>query len=189
MDVQLVRKVAAATSSLNGVHVADHIGNGHVGSRELFDEAILAREPGDRGFIAPLGKQFPATAADRAQGMVVNLATGDVRHFGVKQCDQAAQNAALGLAAQSEEDEVVARQEGVDDLRQHGFFITVDAGEQRFIRLDLAQEVRADFILHAPLRAGSEARATSQFAKCACFRCHGFPSSSLCGYDSREDPL
>src|SRR5256884_3038371 len=49
--------------------------------------------------------------------------SGNDRHFRVEQIDQAAQNPALRLSAQSEQNEIVPRQERVYDLRNHRVFI------------------------------------------------------------------
>ena len=84
----------------------------------------------------------------------MNFAAGDVGNLGVKKFDQAAQDAALGLAAQAEQDEIVARQNGVGDLRQDRFFVAVNAGEERFARFELAQQIRAHLILHRTARRG-----------------------------------
>ena len=143
-----------AARGLDGVDVADDVGDGHVRRRQLFDEARLAREPGDRRVVAALGDQFAAGAAERPQRMIVDFAAGDVGNFGVEKFDQAAQDAALGLPAQAEQNEIVARQNGVGDLRQHGFFVAVNAGEERLPRFELAQEIRAHLFLHRTAPCG-----------------------------------
>ena len=83
----------------------------------------------------------------------MNLAAGHDRNLLVEQIDEAAQDAALGLAAQAEQDEVVTREDGVDELRDDGLVVADDAGKERFARLQLANQVVADFLLD-----GSEAR-------------------------------
>ena len=47
----------------------------------------------------------------------MNLAPGDVRHLGIEKGRQRAQDAALGLATQPQQDEVVTREHGVDARR------------------------------------------------------------------------
>ena len=49
----------------------------------------------------------------------------------VEQRRQRAQDAGLRLAAQPEKNEVVARQDGVDDLGTDGVVVADDAGKQR----------------------------------------------------------
>ncbi len=99
------------------------------GRGQFFDVSRLARQPGDRRIVAALGNQIAAGAADRPQRMIVNFAAGDVGNLRVEKLDQPAQNAALGLAAQSQQNKVVPRQNGVRDLRQHRLFIPVHAGK------------------------------------------------------------
>ena len=65
----------------------------------------------DRQRVAFAGDARPARGAERRQRVVVDLAAGHDRNLFVEQIDQAAQDAALGLAAQAEQDEVVPRQD------------------------------------------------------------------------------
>jgi predicted transcriptional regulator len=50
------------------------------------------------------------------------------------------------LAAETEEDEVVAGEEGVDDLRDDGVIVAVDAGKQRAAFAEAGDEVIADLV-------------------------------------------
>jgi hypothetical protein len=76
---------------------------------------------------------------------------------GVEQGGEGAEDAGLGLAAEAEEDEVVAREDGVDDLGDDGIVIADDAGEEGLsVALaaggDLAEacdEVVAELVLDA----------------------------------------
>jgi hypothetical protein len=43
--------------------------------------------------------------------------------------NQTSENAALGLAAKAEKYEIVAREQGIDDLRNDSVFVTVHPGE------------------------------------------------------------
>ena len=72
-----------------------------------------------------------AEARERSVGVVAEFGAGDVRALGIEQRGERAQDAAFGLAAQAEQDEVVARKEGVDDLRDDGVVVADDAGEER----------------------------------------------------------
>ena len=65
----------------------------------------------------------------------MNLAAGDVGHLGIEEAGKGAQDAAFGLSAQAEEDEIMAREDGVNDLRDDGVVVADDAGEDGdFIR-------------------------------------------------------
>ena len=56
----------------------------------------------------------------------------------IEQRGQLADQARLGLAAQSQKNKVMARQDRVDHLRHHRILISDDAGKQRFAALDFA---------------------------------------------------
>ena len=66
--------------------------------------------------------------------------------------DERAQDAALRLAAQAEQDEVVPRQHRVDELRNDGVVVADDAGKQRLAAAELRNEVVAHFVLHRSAR-------------------------------------
>ena len=81
--------------------------------------------------VAALGDEVAAAPAERAVGIVANLAAGDVGHVFIEQGGERAQDAALRLSAKAEQDEVLPRKNGVHDLRNHRVFIADDAGEER----------------------------------------------------------
>ena len=147
-------EILAAARGLDGVEVADEVGHGDVGRGELFDVAVVAADPGDGGGVAALGDEVAAALAERVVGVVANFAAGDVGHVFVEQRGERAEDAALGLAAQAEQDEVLPGENGVDDLRDDRVFVADDAGEERLVRLQAGDEVRAQFILDV---AGLEA--------------------------------
>ena len=83
--------------------------------------------------------QQAAGAADRPQRVVVDFATGNHGDFRVEQLDQRAQDAALRLAAQPEQDEVVTGQNGVCELRDDGIFIADNSRTDGFPGGELAE--------------------------------------------------
>ena len=83
----------------------------------------------------------------------------------VEQRDQRAQEPRLGLAAQAEQDEVVLRQQRVDQLRDDGVVVADDAGEQRFARAKFPNEVVADLLVDAPVRHGAALDGAPQLAQ------------------------
>src|SRR5437879_5242978 len=147
VDREFVRQVAAAASRADGIDVADNVGHGHVGRGELFDKAILSRHPGDGRIVAFGGDFFATRAADGLERIVVDFAARYDRHFRIEQVDEAAQNAALGLAAQAEKNEIVPREKRIHDLRNNRVFISVDAGEEGFALFDGPEQIAAEFIL------------------------------------------
>ena len=147
VDRQLVGDVLAAARRLDRIDVADHVGDGDVGRGELLDVALVAVQPGDGRLVAVLGDQFAAAPADRAVRIVVDLAARDVRGKLVEQRGQHADEARLGLAAQAQQNEIVARQNRVDDLRDDRVVVSHDAGKQRLAPLNLADQIAAEFVL------------------------------------------
>ena len=132
-----------------GVDIADHVGDGDVRRGQLFDIAVLAVEPGDGHIVGFFGHQIAAAAADRRVGAVVDFAAGEVRGPFVEQAGELADEAGFGLPPQSEENKVVARQDGVDHLRNHRIFVSDDAGKERRTALNFADQVLAEFVLHS----------------------------------------
>ena len=147
----------------DGIDIADQVGDSHVGRGELFDEAIVRGEPRDGRVVAELRDQVAGVLADRRVRIVAHLGAGDVGAVRVKQRRQRAQDARLGLAAQSQQDEIVPRQNGVDDLRDDGIFVSDDAGKEwNRIRpgrclcrvAESGDQVLAELVLDAAGKAG-----------------------------------
>ncbi len=80
--------------------------------------------------------------------MVVDFAACNHRDFRIQEVYQTAENSALGLSAQSQKYEIVARKQRIDDLRYNRVFVAMHAGEKRFVALDTAQQIAANLILH-----------------------------------------
>src|SRR5207249_11188212 len=111
----------------------------------------FGREVVNVSSVAFFGDQLMAATADGRVRIVVNLAASDEGQLGIEQRGERAQNAALGLAAQAQQNEIMARQDGVDELRHHGIFVADDAGEY-FLAGILAQagdEILAHLVFYA----------------------------------------
>ena len=87
---------------------------------------------------------------DRVERIVVNFGAGNIGHVRIEQGGQHADQTRFGLSAQTEQDEVVPGENGVDYLRNDRIFIADNSGEERFSFLDLADQVGAKLIFHAP---------------------------------------
>lgn len=81
--------------------------------------------------------------------VVADLAAGDIGQALVQQTCQHADNFCLGLATQAEQNEIVLRQNRIDNLRDDGFFVAHHAGKQIVTSLQLAYEVPSQFVFHA----------------------------------------
>src|SRR5437879_1709863 len=108
VDREFVGAVAAAASRAGGIDVAADGGHGYVGRGELFDKAVVAWHPSDGSIVAFAGDFFAARAADGLEWIVVDFAARNDGHFRVEQIHKATQNAAFGLAAEAEKNEIVA---------------------------------------------------------------------------------
>ena len=143
---QLVAQVASL-GDLDRVDLPDEVGDGDVGRRELFRVPVLARQPLDRRAVAALGEDRAAFGGDRAERVFGDFRPVDHRRFVVEQRGQATYDARLRLAPFAEEDDVLAAENGVGNLRDDGVFVAHDAREQRFATLELADQVAAHFRL------------------------------------------
>src|SRR5258708_5867556 len=148
MDRELVGQIAAPPGCADGIDVSDDVGHGDIRRRELFDEAILSRHPRNGSIVAVTGDSFAARAANGLERIVVDFATRYYRHLRIEQVDEGAQNTALGLASQAKENEIVSREQGIDNLRDDGVLVAVYAGEERLALFDRPKQIAAQLILN-----------------------------------------
>ena len=93
-----------------------------------------------------------ARRAERLERVVVDLAARDDRDRFVEQAGERAEDPALRLAAQPEQDEIVARQNRVDNLRHDGLVESDDAREDRLPGVQPGNQVLADLVFHGAAR-------------------------------------
>ena len=129
VDGELVREIAAFGDP-DGVDFADEIGDRGVRGGELLAVALAAVHPRHRQVLARFGQQVLGEPGDRMEGVVVDLRVGDDREPLVEQADHGADDPGLGLAALSQQDDVVSGQNRVLHLRQDGVLEPEDAGHQ-----------------------------------------------------------
>src|SRR5262249_13568992 len=94
-------EVVASAGGLDGVDVADEVGDGDVGRGEFFYVAFAGFEPSDFYGVSLPGDEVLTTAANWRVGIVVNFAAGDVGHLGIEEAGESAQDAAFGLSAKA----------------------------------------------------------------------------------------
>ena len=114
--------------------------------------------------VALRGQSCPAGGADRVQGVVVDLAAGHHRDVIVEERHQCAQQAGFGLPAQTEQDEVMARQQGVDELRNDRVVVADDAGEERPPGAQPGDEIVPDFFVDGAMRHAAGLDGAAQLA-------------------------
>ena len=112
MERELIGQVPSL-GDLYGVDLADQVGDRSVGRGELLAETLLTANPLDRAAVTLRGDQFPGVVRDGVVGVVQDLRASDYRQLFIKQLDEAAHEPGLALAALAEENDVVARDEGV----------------------------------------------------------------------------
>ena len=107
MHRELVPKIVPAPRGLDGVNIADKVGNCHIRSRKLLDVAIIRSQVVDRGGVPLLGDKLAAAPTQRRVGIVVDLASTDEWSLRIEQASKCTQDAALCLASESQQDEIV----------------------------------------------------------------------------------
>src|SRR5690606_11100554 len=120
---------------------ADEVSDGGVGRRQLLAVALAPVEPRDGRGVATLRHQLAGVFGDGVERVVVDLGARDLGHPLVEEAGEEAEEAALGLPAEAEEDEVVPREEGVLELRDDGLLVAEDAGEDLLARAELLDQV------------------------------------------------
>ena len=163
MHRELAAQFVTALCRLDGIDVADQVGDGHIGRRQLFDVAFFGR----RGMRSGASSGFwPAARGSGGKSARMDCRESRSRaRYGslrIEQRGERAQDAALRLPAQSQQNEIMPRKNCVDDLRHHRIVITDDAGKNRAaMRASFASGCRAS----RPSRGGC-ARALRRIAGC-----------------------
>src|SRR5882672_10855327 len=103
---------------------------------------------------ALLGQELAPELRDRRERVVVHFAPRENRNLFVEQRDELAQDAALRLPAQAQQDEVVARQYGVHELRNDGLLVAHDTREQRRAVLEQADQILAQLVFDGAVDPG-----------------------------------
>ena len=111
-----------------------------------------------------------------------------IRRMRIEQRRECAENAALRLAAQAKQDEIMPRKDSVDDLRHHRIVIADDAGKNRAVAPQARHQVFAHLVLHAAMAQAlfGKLLAASQLGQglgkiAQGLDTSGSPSHSLCG--------
>ena len=91
-------------------------------------------------------ERLPAVSGDGLKRIVVDFRAGDDRNLIVEQLGELTNDAALRLAAQSEQDDVVLRENRVDELGNDGFVVADDAGKEFFAALQFLDEIGAQLV-------------------------------------------
>src|SRR3989449_4951700 len=146
VDRQLVSEVTAL-GHLDGIDLADQIGDRDVGRGQLLTVAAVARNPLDGGLVTLLGQALATARADRSERIVVDLAAGQHRDLLVEQAHQQPRDARLGLAALAEKNDVLPGQDRVLDLRHDGVVVADDPGQEGVALPEPGDQIVAQLLL------------------------------------------
>ena len=127
---QLIAQQVTAFGGFDRIDVTDDVRNGDVGSRKLFDKARVATDPVERHRIAVLRQHLSPVSGDWPERIVVDFRAGDDRDALVEQIGEQADDAALCLSAQPEQDDVMPRENRIDQLRDNGVLVTDNARKE-----------------------------------------------------------
>src|SRR5690606_25412952 len=108
---------------------------------QLLAVARAPVEPRDGRGVAALRHELAGVLRDGVERVVVDLGALDLGPPLVEEAGEEAEEAALGLPAEAEEDEVVPREDGVVELGDDGLLVAEDAGEDLLSRAQLPDEV------------------------------------------------
>jgi hypothetical protein len=184
MHGQLIGEIVPGARGLDRVEIADQVGHGHVRRRELFHVTVFAAHPGDGRVVAVLGDQLARVPGERLERVIANFRACNVGRPLVEQVRQRAQDAALGLSTQPQQDEVVLREHGVHNLRNHRVVIADDAGKDRAavpaVAAQTGNQVFAQLILDGAIL---EARLAVESVSAQLAECAGQVGGSGCGLD------
>ena len=139
----------ATFGHLDGIDVADEVGDGGVGGGELLGVALVAVPPHDGQLVAELGGAATRLRGDRGVRVLAQLGAVDDGRPLVEQADDGTQEAGLALAALAEQHDVVTGDQGAFELREHGRAEPDDAGPGIAPLAEGGEEVRADLVLHS----------------------------------------
>ncbi len=149
MNHFLVAEVELAGDRLDGVDVADEVGDGDVGGGQLLVVSLGAVEPGDGGVVASFEKDLARLAGDGGKGGFIDGRAFQDRDILVEQIGQLADDAGLGLASKTKKKKIMPRKDRRHDLGDNGLVVANDPREQRLAVAQLAQEILAHLVLHA----------------------------------------
>src|SRR6266496_2345897 len=120
----------AALRRFDGIYVADDVGDSYIRSGEFLHEARIAIDPGYMCHIAMKLNCLTPKRGDGFKRIVVDFRAGDDRNMLVQQLGKLADYPAFGLSSQTQQDDVVAGENSVNELRDDRILVAHDAGKK-----------------------------------------------------------
>ena len=167
VDRQLVAEIAAL-GDLDRIDLADEVGDSIVRRRELLTVALVARHPGDLDLVDLVVDLVAAGPADWSVGIVPDLAVADVWHLLVEEVDERPDDARLGLAALTQEDDVLSGEDGVLQLRDDRILIAEDPRQDVLLLLDPLDQVAPHLLFDGRHLIPGIAQVTDRLRFCLC---------------------
>ena len=146
MHRQLVTEDVPAARGLDGIEIADNVGDGDVRRRQLLDVTLIGIEPRDRCIVSGFVEKTFSVLGDRSERIVVDFTAGDDRQRWIEKSGERAQYSRFCLAAKSEQNEIVPAQKRVDDLRHHRLFVADHPIENGFTGSEASEEIRTKLV-------------------------------------------
>ncbi len=129
---------------LDGVDIADQVGDRCVRRRQLLGVPLVAVAPLNRQLVAEFRGATPRCRRDRIERVLPQFRAGDHRSPLVQQPHQRTQQPGLALPALTEEYDVVPGDQRALDLRNHGVGEPVQSWPRDHSRRKVGQQVVAD---------------------------------------------
>ncbi len=165
MDRQLIRELQTTPSRLDGVDVADHVGDRHIRRRQFLDKPLVSRKPRYRQVVALLRDPATTAPAEWCQRIVMDLTARHNRDLLVEEIDERSKQPSLRLAPKAEDDEVVTGQDRVDDLWDDRLVVADDAWEQLLPSPKFGDQVVAKLLFDVAMRDLTRSDGPSQLAQ------------------------
>ncbi len=137
----------ATLGHLDGVDLSDEVGDGGVRRGQLLREAGVAVDPVDPGGVAFAVHHLARRQRHRTVGVVADLGPGDLGQPFVEQRREGPDDAGLGLATLAQEDDVMAGEQCILELREHGVLETEHPLDQRLSRRDPGGGVAPELLM------------------------------------------
>ena len=152
---------------LDGVNLADEVRDGNVRRRQLLRVALVAPYPSDVHVVALVAQLLLALRAYGVERVAIQLATRHSRNRVVHQIHHVPNEAGLRLPALAKQDDVLPREDGVLQLRNHRVVEPHDARKQRLTLADAPYQILANLRLDRQnLVAGFSQVADSAWSNC-----------------------
>src|SRR5579883_1739995 len=143
-----MRIMQSLVGRLQWVNIANYIGNGYIRRGKLFAIALGTVQPCNRCSITQFSYFLNRMIRDRIKWIVVYFAAFNNRYPLIEKFDKQTSDTRFGLPPKPEQNKVVLRKYGINDLRNDRIFISNNARKQRFAIPQLLNNITAEFVFY-----------------------------------------